>query len=221
MSEGVCVGQEESGALCVQGGWLCAFDWVDTYESVETSCDGLDNDCDGLVDEGLSQAFALDQVFSHELLPAHRHRWPGVATGEGGALLYGGLYSDGMALDGGTLRIPLGDLWRLDPDGSSWMRLTPEGASPGARWDHALMWDASLGLLLVHGGLGSVTPDEAALDDLWAYDLASSTWHEVSQAWESVGAGARSGHTLSSLGPGSLLMAGGSFSAPTFQGTLT
>jgi hypothetical protein len=48
---GVCAG---TSASCGGGaGWVCRY--PTTYEEVETRCDGLDNDCDGLVDE----AFAL------------------------------------------------------------------------------------------------------------------------------------------------------------------
>lgn len=36
-------------AYCIRGEWKC--DYPDTYEEVETTCDGLDNDCDYLVDE--------------------------------------------------------------------------------------------------------------------------------------------------------------------------
>lgn len=47
---GVCSG---SVAECSDGMWLeCDYLGVPAYESDETSCDGLDNDCDGLTDEG-------------------------------------------------------------------------------------------------------------------------------------------------------------------------
>ncbi len=48
-SLGVCAAAEPTCAGA--GGWQCGF--PDTFEEVETRCDGLDNDCDGLVDEGL------------------------------------------------------------------------------------------------------------------------------------------------------------------------
>ena len=49
--QGVCAGAAYK--QCVDGEWS---DWIypETYESTEVSCDGLDNDCDGEVDEGCS-----------------------------------------------------------------------------------------------------------------------------------------------------------------------
>jgi len=43
---GVCA---EAKPKCVDGAWICEF--PDTYEEVETRCDGLNNDCDVFTDE--------------------------------------------------------------------------------------------------------------------------------------------------------------------------
>jgi|GEM_PF-2332823 len=43
---------------CVNGSWICD---GPGYESVETSCDGFDNDCDGMVDEEDICATSCDQ----------------------------------------------------------------------------------------------------------------------------------------------------------------
>ena len=49
--EGVCKGLVP---VCTgAAGWNCNYDDLAAYEEVETLCDGLDNNCDGEVDEGL------------------------------------------------------------------------------------------------------------------------------------------------------------------------
>ena len=79
--QGVC----EAGGVaaeCVTGGegeWTCNYDDVVGHESVETKCDGLDNDCDGQVDEvqpGLAQCDPSSQLKADK----------GVCAGQGVAL---------------------------------------------------------------------------------------------------------------------------------------
>lgn len=50
LTQGVCKGTK---AVCTgQNGWYCAYPL--TYEPTEATCDGLDNDCNGLTDERFS-----------------------------------------------------------------------------------------------------------------------------------------------------------------------
>lgn len=49
-------------ARCINGEWECSY--PDTYEDVETKCDGLDNDCDLLVDEEIgNEDLCFDDEF--------------------------------------------------------------------------------------------------------------------------------------------------------------
>jgi len=54
LQKGVCAGtlQTCTGA----GGWIDDYSTIPGYETTETTCDGLDNDCDGVVDIGCDRA---------------------------------------------------------------------------------------------------------------------------------------------------------------------
>ena len=52
LNEGVCAGTTQ---ICINGQWY--EDYGPYYQEVETECDGLDNDCDGVVDEGCTGIF--------------------------------------------------------------------------------------------------------------------------------------------------------------------
>ncbi len=52
--QGVCAGSVKS---CTGGGWQDDYSGVSNYEAAEISCDGLDNDCDGQIDEGVKNTY--------------------------------------------------------------------------------------------------------------------------------------------------------------------
>jgi hypothetical protein len=58
---GVCA-TGSSGTCHGAAGWTCD-NTSPKFEAAETSCDGLDNDCDGQVDEGCSCPFGKSQMF--------------------------------------------------------------------------------------------------------------------------------------------------------------
>jgi len=57
LQAGVCL---NSVQICVNGAWSDDYSSVSGYETDETSCDGLDNDCDSQEDEGLTITFYRD-----------------------------------------------------------------------------------------------------------------------------------------------------------------
>ena len=57
LQAGVCAGSTQS---CTTGTWTDDYSGVGGYEAVELTCDSLDNDCDGAVDEGLKTSYYQD-----------------------------------------------------------------------------------------------------------------------------------------------------------------
>ena len=55
---------------------------------------------------------------------------------------------------------------------SGWTALEPSGPLPSPRTNPILAFDSAQRVLYLHGGRG----DGTALDDLWAFDLVTSTW---------------------------------------------
>lgn len=218
LSDGVCQDKEDTGALCSEGAWLCAYSVVSDYESVEMTCDGLDNDCDDQIDEGVAKIFDPDLLTLAEAQPAHRGRWP-MASTSSGAWLYGGLHQG--ANHDGSYSVVLDDLWEYDVDSGQWSTSAPAvDDGPGPRWGHAVAWLPELGALLVSGGLQDSQSDGPPAKDLWAYFPATLTWALVAQQAELALPTGTAWHTLTAVGDQQILMAGGGESNETWLGTI-
>ena len=218
LSEGVCQGQEEMGPVCSLGSWLCAYSLMNSYEKLELSCDGLDNDCDDQIDEGVVKVFDAQLVTVIDGQPAHRGRWP-MASTPTGAWLYGGRHQ-GESPEG-IYGVVLDDLWMYDVASAQWSQVTPTSADgPGPRWGHAVAWIPELGALLVSGGLQDAQGAGPPAADLWAYFQKTGTWKPVEQEAPGDGPPGVAWHTLTPVGGQQVLMAGGAESNETWMGTI-
>ncbi len=71
----------------------------------------------------------------------------------------------------------LGDTWSYDASCGAWTNRTPP-ASPAARSDHALTFDAATGSIVLFGGMfGS---PRSIVGDTWIYDSGTNSWMERS-----------------------------------------
>ncbi len=64
LDEGVCSGALHSASTCVAGTWrsCTSASYGASYEATELTCDGLDNDCDGTVDEVTAGPLCVNQL---------------------------------------------------------------------------------------------------------------------------------------------------------------
>ena len=91
-------------------------------------------------------------------------------------LLFGGTSASGHRF---------ADLWAYDPASNTWIELHPAGDTPGARSDHAMVYDSRDGKILLFGGDPNrmVYEDEQlshdAYNDLWAYDPVLNSWTQL------------------------------------------
>ena len=114
VGKGVCAGAKPS-PVCVGGNWACDYPDVLGFQgSGETICDGKDNDCDGLTDEGLPHVWEFDGQGDSDGAPAARLGAASYATGTD-LWLAGGLAG---SLAGGL--VGADGLWRLDLATKRW-----------------------------------------------------------------------------------------------------
>ncbi|TLZ72884.1 MAG: hypothetical protein E6K10_01335 [Methanobacteriota archaeon] len=90
--------------------------------------------------------------------------------------------SDRVILFGGCgdadCALVLGDTWAYDYDSDTWTKRSP-GASPTARFHHAMAYDAAADRVVLFGGItmGRELPGET-----WEYAFGSDTWTETTPA---------------------------------------
>lgn len=108
--------------------------------------------------------------------PRGRHA---AAFGQGRFWVYGGRFRISGATSG-PFQI-YDELWALDPQSDRWQQVPPEGQSPRARTDTALVWDENSERLWLYGGNGSSDASTyIPLGDVWSFDPASQAWTTLS-----------------------------------------
>jgi N-acetylneuraminic acid mutarotase len=78
--------------------------------------------------------------------------------------------------DSDTPRKVFNDTWAYDPAANTWTELYPAGDVPPARFEFAMAYDSSNGLMIMFGG---ASEDRGDLRDTWAYDPIANSWAEL------------------------------------------
>lgn len=67
------------------------------------------------------------------------------------------------------------DLWQWDSGTATWTQLSSTGATPSARYGHAMAYDSNRDKVVVFGGWDASGRE----NDLWEWDPVTSTWMEI------------------------------------------
>ncbi len=62
-----------------------------------------------------------------------------------------------------------------------WTQIQQGGAVPAPLWDGASAYDPGQGLFYIFGGLNGTYPNDEAVADFSVFDVATRTWHDLSQ----------------------------------------
>lgn len=98
-------------------------------------------------------------------VPATEHASAALNTRTGHVLLFGGITDKGNS----------NELWHFDTHTHVWSKFPVKGNnSPKGRFTHVCMFDSVANQLLLFSGQG-----EELYNDVWAFQLADSAWHEL------------------------------------------
>jgi len=107
---------------------------------------------------------------------ARLHHAAAFDSESGEVVLFGGWGGTGWNGTGFVVLPWLGDTWTYNVSFGLWTNRTPP-ASPEARSEHAMSYDAASGSTVVFGGYRA-TSQRVILDDTWTYDSGTNIWTE-------------------------------------------
>jgi hypothetical protein len=185
-------------AQCLYGQWVCNYGFLPNWQADETSCDGLDNDCDGFVDERLAKSM---------LLATASHRTGSPPARSGSARIFARHGTDRWIVGGQVHPFPylgvrphVGDLWHFESLTGRWR--TAEDIGLSGRRDAA---GAELpgGDLVIVGGQSQ----SGVLADAWRVGPSAA---DIAVLWPPGTITGRYGHLVVPVqSGGTLLLVGG------------
>jgi hypothetical protein len=115
---------------------------------------------------------AWEEIPTGDLRPAPRYGTSAVLDGEGNVLISHGFTFEGR----------FDDTWSLDPASGVWTDISPAPETrPLKRCLHEAIWDAERSRMLLYGGCSSGF-GPCPQGDLWAFDLETQVWTELTPA---------------------------------------
>jgi hypothetical protein len=101
-----------------------------------------------------------------------------VPIGGSKAIVFGGDQSPVNTMTAMPPRQLVDETWQVELGCGSWTKLTVTG-SPGPRGGYSAAFDSKRNRVILFGGLKGADPHPPAANDVWAFDVASSTWTQL------------------------------------------